>query len=43
MSAALGVLIFGFGATAGLLVAFSGLGFMEDSAALIVMVFFAAL
>ena len=38
-SAGLSILIFGFGAAAGLLLAFSGLGFMEDSAALIVTVF----
>jgi uncharacterized protein YjbI with pentapeptide repeats len=43
MSAGLSILIFGFGAAAGLLVAFSGLGFMEDSAALIVTVFLIAL
>ena len=43
MSAGLSVLIFGFGAAAGLLVAFSGLGFMENSAALIVTVFLIAL
>lgn len=43
LSAGLATLIFGFGAAAGLLVAFSGLGFLENSAALIVTVFFVAL
>jgi uncharacterized protein YjbI with pentapeptide repeats len=42
-SIGLSILIFGFGAAAGLLVAFSGLGFMENSAALIVTVFLIAL
>ena len=37
------ILVCGFGTAAGLLVAFSGLGFMEDSAALIVTVFLIAL
>lgn len=43
MSAGLVLLTFCFGAAAGLLVAFSGLGFLEDSAALIVTVFLIAL
>ena len=43
ISAGLSILIFGFGAAAGLFVAFSGLGVMEDSAALIVTVLLIAL
>ncbi len=39
----LGILIFGFGTAAGFLIAFSGLGFLENSAGLIVIVFLAAL
>lgn len=37
------ILFFGFGLAAGVLVAFSGLGFLQDSAALIATVFLAAL
>jgi len=37
------VLFFGFGTAAGLLIAFSGFGFLQDSAALIATVFMAAL
>ncbi len=37
-----GLLIFGFGTAAGFLIAFSGLGFLENSAGLIVTVFLAA-
>lgn len=37
------LLFFGFGAAAGILLAFSGLGFLQDSAALIATVFLAAL
>ena len=42
-SAGVSILIFGFGAAAGLLMAFSGLGFMEDRSALIATVFLIAL
>jgi uncharacterized protein YjbI with pentapeptide repeats len=37
------ILVFGFGIAAGFMIAFSGLGFLEDSAGVIVMVFLAAL
>ena len=42
ISVLLSLLMFGFGAAAGLLVAFSGFGFLEDSGAIIVTVFMSA-
>ncbi|NUB44485.1 pentapeptide repeat-containing protein [Fertoebacter nigrum] len=42
-SAAMSILVFGFGIAAGILIAFSGFGFLEDSAAVIVVVFLSAL
>lgn len=42
-SATLGLLIFGFGATAGFMIAFSGLGLFDDSAGIILLVFLAVL
>ena len=39
----LGILVFGFGAAAGFLIAFSGLAFFEDSAGLVALVFLSAL
>lgn len=43
MGGATSLLFFGFGAAAGVLLAFSGIGFLQDSAALIATVFLAAL
>jgi|GEM_PF-788850 len=42
-SGALGLLIFGFGAAAGFLIAFSGLGLLEDWAGILLLVFLATL
>lgn len=43
ISAGLSVLVFGFGIAAGLLIAFTGMGFLQDSAAIVVTVFLSAL
>ena len=43
ISAGLSVLVFGFGIAAGLLIAFTGFGFLQDSAAIVVTVFLSAL
>lgn len=42
-SASIGLLIFGFGAAAGFIVAFSGLGFLEDATGMILLVFLVTL
>ncbi|MCB2137625.1 MAG: pentapeptide repeat-containing protein [Rhodobacteraceae bacterium] len=39
----LGILVFGFGLAAGILIAFSGFAFLEDSAGVVVLVFLSAL